>query len=716
MSIPQVSWRRLSSDDAFLTTRAGIIQRVRELLPPEISRATVDEAGVRCRRPFAVVEIQSSPEEKSLLLWLSASKSLSDGQSDSPQSCIISGITLSRMGMKLLPADQVRGLVRGSELEQWLLSSDVSVNGIELLVTGGKLEPLQNSNAGSVSGSPAESASPSGPGKTNGPINEQPSPEQDWPAIVFEEAVDSFFEKARTTLKELSLDPTAARKEFDAAAGDAPSRPSPERFTEEEQRALRERLQTFDATFGDWPWDRIILFREPLPFYRNYDLITIDAPGRDPIKLVVLSRSDDAMPLLMWGSGVDKLREFHRQLQTSGDLRIDRDTAASCLRFVLDFLGGKPSKPNSRAPLETSDRLPKWIEAPLRASVAARWRPITCLGDSDQGTVLAAITGDDDVVLRLIIVRADGFVEDRVQHLLLADPSPEHGRDLREDARAIRAIFAWNMAAAFHEEDFTRALQQVEGQNRQSGRQVWELIRAGQNKGSTRTPEEENFKEKEVSADGYRHIREQLGRLGAGIALPDKPGTPDARLEARELTFYEGYSLYFVEIGTYRYRFVARRDSKPEDGAPLVGLDGKSNAIHWLNERLSARHELRITPKTAPQYLRFFGAHVHAQQGAFAIIESVLDFKWRFQTLETKEALRSLLWPIYTLPTNRGGPITLAALVGYGRELSVALFRVTPDGAVEMIASSLLVSNLPVYPGTYDAQRDAAFVLVKDAD
>jgi hypothetical protein len=131
---------------------------------------------------------------------------------------------------------------------------------------------------------------------------------------------------------------------------------------------------------------------------------------------------------------------------------------------------------------------------------------------------------------------------------------------------------------------------------------------------------------------------------------------------------------------------------------------------------LSSRGELAIAQFPA-EYLRFFGAYVHSEQGAFNVVESAEDLDWRHQTKSASSQISRLLWRIVPLQAcgQVSTPVTdwtgQIALLTYGRDLYVALFRVFFGGMVEMVVDAPLLAGLPIYPHAFEMAQDAAFVL-----
>ena len=161
------------------------------------------------------------------------------------------------------------------------------------------------------------------------------------------------------------------------------------------------------------------------------------------------------------------------------------------------------------------------------------------------------------------------------------------------------------------------------------------------------------------------------------------------------------------------YRFVANPDPRLDSHALFV-INGKSRPIHTFNRKLAERRQLAIAEYPAG-YLRFFGANVHSEEGAFNIVENSEDLEWRHFAEVVSDALSPLLWGSVSLesPAKPGSPAGVGkiALLSYGRDLFVAMFDVQFDGGVVMLAEAPLLTDLPVYPHAFEVEQDAAFVL-----
>jgi len=164
------------------------------------------------------------------------------------------------------------------------------------------------------------------------------------------------------------------------------------------------------------------------------------------------------------------------------------------------------------------------------------------------------------------------------------------------------------------------------------------------------------------------------------------------------LSFYPGY-------------YLSRHDSVSQDGkkegyryfitdeivdTTILSLNGTSLPIHDFN----ADTPILLLDSNVVEYLNFFCTHVHGELGAFQIVNSVDDIEWNeSEPLEDIEkAKRKINGFLSTmeLPVKKSdGSWTITRLVHYGHALFRAIFKVTPDGKMEMLDDKPLAAELP---------------------
>jgi hypothetical protein len=344
--------------------------------------------------------------------------------------------------------------------------------------------------------------------------------------------------------------------------------------------------------------------------------------------------------------------------------------------------------------------------------VASRIRPIVCVSEAADGDlILLALTRRrGDVILSLWTIDRSGRAERARDRILLADPARERPRD--DDAH-IAPLFQWNLASALHSRSFDGALQKLEPAGTVSGDQLWQRLRRER-------PVLAETPARPLEEHEYQQVRKQLEARRAGIALPPKAGMHGVRLWAADKSFYEGCALYIVQAGQRRARFVTDPRAGIDSKWPVI-LTGKSPPIYQVNRLLRNTGRLHINAETSAEYLRFFCTELHAELGAFTIVDRVEDLDWRFLTIQVRRALAPLLWPVTRIhAASEAGEFVLAALVSYGRDLSIALFRVAAKGRrlpsgevvfgfVEMLDDAILLSDLPIHPHAHDPELDTAF-------
>jgi ankyrin repeat protein len=181
----------------------------------------------------------------------------------------------------------------------------------------------------------------------------------------------------------------------------------------------------------------------------------------------------------------------------------------------------------------------------------------------------------------------------------------------------------------------------------------------------------------------------------AAMALPAYFGATFTAIDAVRclpLPFYSGVTLYEARV--------LRGDTPVglltilEHGSDIVLLKGMSPPIHALN----AKGLLQLDkPELMVDYLRFFCAAVHGEEGPFTLIETfdALVFSDDLP-LGERQRVEALARPCEVIRAGQSGGNQFSAVIQYGAALFDAQFEVDPKGTVAMLDDSPLVTNLPL--------------------
>ena len=165
-----------------------------------------------------------------------------------------------------------------------------------------------------------------------------------------------------------------------------------------------------------------------------------------------------------------------------------------------------------------------------------------------------------------------------------------------------------------------------------------------------------------------------------------------ATVEWCHLTFYKSVTLVRVNDSAWApnigpFWFLAK-DNK------TMLLDGSSTPIHDAN----AADSVKLTEKTALDYLFFFCYFVHGDDGPFLIVEDLnhpaLDRNKLDDSLR-KEVEGKLRRATFEGKTP-GGALRASATVLYGTVLFFAQFSMEENGEIEMTDDEPLVAELPI--------------------
>jgi hypothetical protein len=184
--MPDVHWLNEEQLSEFLITRAAVVQRVREMLPPEVSR--------KLRRPVAVF----ADGVRYLLFW---------SEPDAAKR-VVCGIECA-VGLRFLSPEQVSAALKDHE-QELLPKTGALLGEWQVAKSVGRCEALK---------------SPDQKDKDSPP--ELPK----WAATLLDEALNRFFGDAEPWLREAGVDPQDARRLFEDAAASNPAK-LPEWFAE----------------------------------------------------------------------------------------------------------------------------------------------------------------------------------------------------------------------------------------------------------------------------------------------------------------------------------------------------------------------------------------------------------------------------------------------------------------------------------------------------
>ena len=139
------------------------------------------------------------------------------------------------------------------------------------------------------------------------------------------------------------------------------------------------------------------------------------------------------------------------------------------------------------------------------------------------------------------------------------------------------------------------------------------------------------------------------------------------------------------------------------DVRPIVGLDGASAPIHSINCAQKINGTLVLNSETARDYLAFFCAYVHGDDGSFTILEDKDEATWAGFYHNQKGRFGDIIFPMRLWQplknqTQHSGDIefVIEASVTYGGGLFRALFKLLPDGLAEMLTDIPITSDLEV--------------------
>lgn len=126
----------------------------------------------------------------------------------------------------------------------------------------------------------------------------------------------------------------------------------------------------------------------------------------------------------------------------------------------------------------------------------------------------------------------------------------------------------------------------------------------------------------------------------------------------------------------------------------LYHLNGTSMPIHAFWET----HALSLTPKTAPNYLRFFCRFIHGPEGSFYITESASELALWCGVDEDHPSIKEVSKYIKKIKFKSTGAdhLIYKATVHYSDALFRATFKVMPTGMIEMLDDKPKAQNIGI--------------------
>ena len=178
------------------------------------------------------------------------------------------------------------------------------------------------------------------------------------------------------------------------------------------------------------------------------------------------------------------------------------------------------------------------------------------------------------------------------------------------------------------------------------------------------------------------------------LALPFYPETSLFEAEVKR----EGRSpaiLCYVRSGDTKSLLIDLSSAAANDqDIEGIRLNGQSLPIHTFN---SKHHPILDNEVWAAAYLRFFCTATHGEEGAFRIIDSEADLHWQQDApLQDRLDVQRVIFPLKIKATPEGWEAK--GTVAYSNALFYALFRIWPNGRVDMLNDTPVASELRVIP------------------
>jgi hypothetical protein len=202
--------------------------------------------------------------------------------------------------------------------------------------------------------------------------------------------------------------------------------------------------------------------------------------------------------------------------------------------------------------------------------------------------------------------------------------------------------------------------------------------------------------------EDYTIPREYLaGAVPAGFKVES-----EITVHRRILPFYPGHRLYKIldrRGGRPRHTqilFAPREAELPEELDRLITLNDVSSTLHMLN----SAYKLHLAGIDALEYLDFFCDTVSGEYGAFHVIETVDDVRWRGQAPAQRKIVEEVVTPIRLWPAKDADPMVLDAVLTYAGTLFHAEFKVHSHGMVDMVNDHPLCERLEIAPELFSTR------------
>ncbi len=127
-------------------------------------------------------------------------------------------------------------------------------------------------------------------------------------------------------------------------------------------------------------------------------------------------------------------------------------------------------------------------------------------------------------------------------------------------------------------------------------------------------------------------------------------------------------------------------------------LDGDSVGLHAVN----LTHLTLADAESAKTYLRLYCGFVGGDAGPYHVVESWDELPLEGQSTKDLEIVKEDIAPIALWRDKSEGHWRASAWVLYGADLSVAEFKLAPDGLVDVFGNEPKISDLPVRRHRYD--------------
>jgi|GEM_PF-294361 type IV secretion system protein VirD4 len=193
----------------------------------------------------------------------------------------------------------------------------------------------------------------------------------------------------------------------------------------------------------------------------------------------------------------------------------------------------------------------------------------------------------------------------------------------------------------------------------------------------------------------HEHAAELLRDVRRDYTGLDEVDDERIKLRRWPLSFYDGFDYYEITATKAGRREVGYVLWMPGEA---IFLDGKTSALHGLNERLG----LRLRKQQIQDYLFFFCSSVEGESGRFLIIDELDDLVFKIEPNEDYlEAVAKAIEPPSPAVAIAGADneirsYSIAACVLYGDTLFRARFVVHVDGHVAMTEDDELFGQMPV--------------------